>query len=86
MKKILPFIAAVLFMGSALPCLTLDLCCEADQEVCFCGPCVFCTPVIAAEKKTASFLPLTQVRGFPIKDQTVVSSDFFTDILRPPCS
>jgi len=86
MKKILPFIAAVLFNASALPCLALDLCCEADQEVCRCGPCVFCTPVIVVEKKTDPFQPLTQVREFPLEDQTVISSDFTADILRPPCS
>jgi hypothetical protein len=85
MKKILPFVTAVFFMTSALPCFALDLCCEGDEDVCLCVPCVFCTPVIFTEKRAEIFMPLTKVFKFSIEDHTAIFSDFSADILRPPC-
>jgi len=85
MKKIVPLIAAFLFIANALPCLALDLCGDADEEVCMCGPCVCCTPVIVTEKKAEVFVPISVASEYFIEEQTAIYSDFTTDILRPPC-
>lgn len=85
MKKVLPLIASVLFIASALPCVAFDLCGDADEEACVCGPCACCTPVNVDAKRIEVVVPLTQPSEYPVQNQTVIFSDFTADILRPPC-